>query len=146
MTIIAWDGKKLAADRALNFGSSKATCTKIFKVDQALIGWSGVSSVGLEMVQWFKNGRKIEDFPDSQRKEESGSLLVIEHDIRNKIVIREYYSCPFPMKIEDSFYATGSGAEFALATMYLGYPAEKAIEVATALCPTCGNGIDILEF
>jgi ATP-dependent protease HslVU (ClpYQ) peptidase subunit len=142
VTVIAWDGKTLAADRMMGFGSSKSTVTKIFKVDGMLFGFAGHAATGSALANWVRLGRNPDDFPSAQRGSEySGSLLLIEPDG----VILHYSTEPYPMIVEDSFYAVGSGDEFALAAMFLGKTAREAVEVACALCPTCGNGIDTLE-
>lgn len=56
MTVLAWDGTTLAADkRALSSGLSRRV-TKIFKVDDALVGIAGTRCIGLEMLEWYKRG------------------------------------------------------------------------------------------
>lgn len=142
VTVIAWDGKTLAADKMMGFGSSKSSVTKIFKIGGALVGFAGHSANGQELLEWFRSSRRPSDFPASQRGVDSVTLLVIESDGK----ILHYGQSPHPMIIEDAFHAIGSGDEFALAAMYLGRTARDAVEVACALCPTCGNGIDTLSF
>lgn len=140
MTCIAWDGKTLAADKMLHFDSSHAVCTKIFKIDGALAGFAGSAATGNECMAWIRGGRIPEEFPKKQAESNTGSLLVIETDGR----IHHYYNSCYPTLIQDEFFAIGSGDEFALAAMYLGISAAKAVEVACALSPSCGNGIDTL--
>lgn len=140
MTIIAWDGKTMAADKMMGFGSSMATVTKIHKIDGMLFGWAGDAALGRAAQNWVRTGMKVEDFPAGQRTT-PGSMMLIMPDGE----IRHYGNEPYPMIIEDKFYAVGSGDEYALATMYLGHDARKAVEVASALNQHCGNGIDTLE-
>lgn len=142
MTVIAWDGITLAADKMMSFNSSHATVTKIFKIGDTLVGFAGNASNGTECIDWVRGGRVPNEFPKSQAEANSGSLMVIEKGGR----VCQYFSGPFPSVVEDTFMAIGSGDEFALAAMYLGKSAKRAVEVASALCPTCGNGIDTLEF
>lgn len=145
MTIIAWDGKVLAADKMMNFGSSKAIVTKIFKIGDVLAGFAGHGATGMELIEWVRGGRFPEYFPESQRGSNSGSLLIVERNpVRHRVL--HYSTGPFPMIVHDYFYAIGTGDEFALAAMFLGKNAIEAVEVACALCPTCGNGIDTLTF
>jgi 20S proteasome alpha/beta subunit len=144
MTVIAWDGLTLAADKMVYYETSKAVTTKIYKfpVDEGhiLVGWSGDCANGQEMLNWVKEGRIPEKFPICQKEAKSGALMVIEADG----AIKCYFTGPFALKLEDSFHAIGSGDEFAMAALYLGYSAEVAVKTASALCPSCGNGIDTL--
>ncbi len=55
-----------------------------------------------------------------------------------------YYLSPYPEWNQDRFDAIGSGRDYALAAMYLGHDARRAVEVASALDNGCGNGIDVL--
>jgi 20S proteasome, alpha and beta subunits len=142
MTAIAWDGKTLAADKRMGFGSEFATVTKIHRIDGCLVGWAGESALGKAMIDWFRNGAKPEAFPATQRdKDRLGSLLVI----RSNGEIHHFAAEPFPLVVEDKVYTIGSGSEFASAALYLGHDARRAVEVACALDMNCGNGIDTLE-
>lgn len=140
MTVIAWDGVTLAADKMLYFDSSHAVCTKIFKLDGVLAGFAGSAATGNECMAWIRGGRVPEEFPKKQAESNIGSLLVIETDGR----IHQYYNSPYPTLIEDDYFAIGSGDEYALAAMYLGNTAEVAVKTAIALSPSCGLGMDTL--
>jgi ATP-dependent protease HslVU (ClpYQ) peptidase subunit len=56
-----------------------------------------------------------------------------------------YGQGPYPLEIEDRFTAMGCGRDYALAAMYLGHDARRAVEVACAIDVNCGCGIDTLE-
>ena len=140
MTCIAWDGKTLASDKMMGFGTARATVTKIYRIDGMLFGWGGDAALGRACQQWVRDGMKIDAYPEKQRTD-TGILLLIMPDGQ----IRHYGSEPYPMIIEDGRYAIGSGGEYADAAMYLGKTAREAVEVACALDPNCGNGIDTLE-
>lgn len=143
MTTIAWDGKVLAADKRMGFGTEHATVTKISRLNGCLVGWAGGSALGRAMENWYARGCEIADFPVSQRNDDKcGSLLVIHPDGS----ILQYSQEPFAIRIEEAFYAIGSGSAFASAAMYLGHDARRAVEVSCALDMNSGNGIDILEF
>lgn len=140
MTIVAWDGKTLAADkRAENAGLSR-TVTKIFRIDNLLVGVAWNLCAGLEMIEWVKNGRKPSDFPEIQRdKNERSNFLVIEN---GKLLV--YETSPQPIIFEDEFFAFGSGRDYALAAMACGKSAKEAVEIACMFDTGCGNGIDVL--
>lgn len=140
MTVIAWDGKTLAADKMMGFGTSKVTVTKICRIDGMLFGWAGDAALGRACQHWVHSGMAIDAFPPAQRTN-TGSMLIIMPDGE----IRHYGSEPYPMIIEEKFYTVGSGDEYAAAALYLGKSAREAVEVACALDPNCGMGIDTLE-
>lgn len=81
------------------------------------------------------------DYPEHQRGQDRdgwASLLVIEPDGS----ILKYKSGPHPVRFPPQNFAVGSGADFALAAMFLCYDAAYAVKVACELDSGCGNGID----
>lgn len=140
MTVICWDGKTLAADKRMSFGTSFVTVTKIHRIDGKLVGFSGDSAQGRSCIQWVRDGMKREEYPSLQ-KSTPGSLLVIQPDG----AIHYFGNTPDPMVIEEICFAIGCGSEYADAALYLGKTAREAVEVAIALDSGCGNGIDTLE-
>lgn len=140
MTCIAWDGKTLAADkRASNSGLSHTT-TKIFRIGNELVGFSGDASSGRELLEWYRAGAVVTDFPQKQRDNDEGRLLVIRG---GGVIV--YEKTPYPIHFEDEIFATGSGRDYAMAAMHLGCSAEQAVKVACHFDTDCGNGIDVLE-
>lgn len=142
MTVIAWDGKTLAADRRVEHGGVISVSTKIRRIGTLLVGVSGNFSAGLAMFDWIEKGRKPEDYPEVQKKYDDYSCgcLVIENGR-----IFKYESGPFPLEFEQTFFAIGSGREFATAAMYCGKTAREAVEIASLFDSGCGNGVDVLE-
>lgn len=141
MTVIAWDGHTLAADkRIVNMGLIQTT-TKIFRIEGALVGSAGNLPLIREMIAWYTAGAKASDFPQSLRdKEEWPGLLVI----RAGKPILKYEQTPYPFEIEDTRVALGSGRDFALAAMHCGRTASEAVQVACVFENGCGNGVDTL--
>ena len=141
MTVIAWDGKTLAADRLSTNGGLRGTVTKIFRAGDCLVGGSGEFAFVLAMVDWVKKGRDPATFPADQRNKDNWQpILVIEKDGTHSL----YDQTPFPVRHEQPYIALGSGRDFAMAAMYLRKSAVEACEVAIALNAGCGNGIDTL--
>lgn len=144
MTVIAWDGRTLAADkRAVNAGH-KSTTTKIRRTASGdLIGASGDQDVATALMAWYERGADESKFPANRNNDgyPRAYLLVVQ---RSRVM---RFECePHPLLVEDPFYAMGSGRDYALAAMHLGYSAAEAVEVACALDTGCGNGMDALEF
>lgn len=139
MTVIAWDGTALAADkRAISGGGIARTVTKIVRHEGALLGITGCWDTGAEMLAWWRDGAKPADFPKTAR-EDKATLIVIDAQ-----GIRIWCTGPYPMWIEAERCAWGSGRDFAEAVMHLGLPAEMAVRVACEFQSDCGNGIDVL--
>ncbi|AVQ81666.1 hypothetical protein [Variovorax sp. PMC12] len=140
MTVIAWDGKTLAADkRAVHAGYTGGTVTKIHRWPGGLCAFSGDLDVGVQLVEWLRAGAVPADFPKLQT-ENAANFLVIHVDGS----VCQYERTPVPLVFEEGRRAMGSGRDFALAAMHLGHDARAAVEVACALDSGCGNGIDVL--
>lgn len=142
MTVVVWDGKKLAADKMVVSGDLRRTITKIRKIRGHLCAISGDFDRGQEILEWFARGAKPEDCPAFQKDNNDWvGLLVITPDKR----VLKYERSPYPMDMTESGrHAIGSGRDFAYAALHLGEDAEGAVRVASELCPTCGHGVDVL--
>lgn len=147
MTVIAWDGKTLAADKRTNWGGLTSTTVKIHRISQKdggffLAGCSGNAAQIAEMVQWLRDGEDPQTLPATQRDpKECVSALVVRADGS----LWQYESTAFPILILDKKWAIGSGRDFATAAMHLGESAQGAVEVACCFDTSCGNGIDTLR-
>jgi hypothetical protein len=151
MTVIAWDGVRLAADKmASAAGGIGRTCTKIWlhtysnwgRQQQVLLALTGDVDVGLQLREWWKAGADAANFPTAAR-DDSATLIVISQQGR---LIEQYATGPFPFVLEASRAAWGSGRDYAEAVMYLGHPAQEAVRVASVFQGDCGHGIDVLTF
>lgn len=142
MTVIAWDGTTLAADkRAVNNGLPR-TVTKIFRLKNGdLFGACGDLSYCLQMLQWAQDGMRADTFPKEQRDKDDWQTCVVII----KGVLHLFERTPYPLVFEDNIYACGSGRDFATAAMHLGKSAREAVEVACLFDTGCGNGIDELR-
>lgn len=139
MTTIAWDGKTLAADRMCTDGNQKFSVTKITKHGDELIGYSGGLSRCKEILEWYTGERKPTDFPKGA--DDDYSELFVVRD--GKVFL---YGDKNPIEPEESKFAVGSGAAYALAAMHCGLDAEGAIEVASKFDPGTGLGVDALTW
>jgi ATP-dependent protease HslVU (ClpYQ) peptidase subunit len=142
VTVIAFDGKTLAADKQSTSSGMISRVTKIQRIRGHLVGGSGDAPAVNEHKDWFERGADPKEFPASLRADTFPSfLLVVTPDGR----LLTYENGPFPIQLEDKHYAIGSGRDYALAAMHLGRTAVEAVQVAIDLCDGCGCGIDTLE-
>jgi ATP-dependent protease HslVU (ClpYQ) peptidase subunit len=139
MTVIAWDGKTLAADKQSTFCGLPRTTTKIHRAkDGSLLGAAGETAMCAALRAWYDAGAVTADFPD---KSNTSHLLVIRPDGQ----VYLYDGHAVPIHLEDPFTALGSGRDYAMAALHLGKTAAEAVQVACVFDAWCGNGIDTLE-
>ena len=140
MSVLAWDGKTLAADKRVTSAGLARTTTKIFRFENCLLGITGNIDQGMEMIDWYRNGQNPKEFPASQRDKDDWALLVVV----DKNGVGFYERTPFRCNVEDRIFAAGSGRDYALAAMHFGKSAFEAVAVASFFDVNCGNGIDEL--
>ena len=142
MTVIAWDGKTLAADKQSTCAGYGTTVTKIHRTEAGIVGFAGSASHARALIAWFNSGAALDRWPASRETSNwADSLLIMPNG-----EVREYAGSGggHYELVEDAFTAMGGGRDYALAAMYLGHSAEKAVQVACELDITCGKGIDTL--
>lgn len=141
MTVIAWDGKTLAADRMMEMNGGKFPITKIRRLaDGALIGEAGDMPRSRQLAEWVDGGCVAGELTAPV-----GDLYARVLHIRadGKAVL--YANNDQPIIVEQPFMAIGSGQDYANTAMYLGHDARQAVAIASELCSSCGMGIDTLE-
>jgi hypothetical protein len=141
MSVIAWDGTSLAADRRAYLGGLYRTMTKVFDLGYALAAYAGDAAAGEEVLAWFNGGATPAEFPAPQRDRDSYAPLLIVWPDKT---LWQFERTPYPVKFPPQTFAIGSGRDFALAAMHLGKTAAEAVEVACAFDVACGNGVDVL--
>ncbi len=147
MTVIAFDGFKLAADKQATEGGLRHITTKIKRIEKGrfkgyIMAGAGCTSQANHMMAWFEMGAEPEAFPKYQDTEDlSAQLLVISPD---KEILRFDFN-PLPCVFHDEIYAMGSGREVAMGALAMGADAVQAVEIASKLCSGCGMGVDVIE-
>ena len=149
MSVICWDGKRLAADRQVSDGSMIRSTTKIREIKSGkfkgyLIGAAGATATANLLMDWFEVGAEPKHFPYEYAKsaELGASLLVITTEKE----VHRYDHLPVPIVMENREYAIGSGRDFAHGAMEMGADAIKACEIACGLSTDCGVAIDVIEW
>jgi ATP-dependent protease HslVU (ClpYQ) peptidase subunit len=141
MTIVAYDGRTMAADKRAQTDGAHFTVTKVRRIRGCLVGASGDSNRARELVAWFERGASLTNDRPSKEVFDSVRMLVVDPKGR----IWNYDSGPHATEFEDRFVAIGSGRDFALMAMHLGKSAFEAVRLTCELSIDCGNGIDALE-
>lgn len=143
MTVIVWDGVSIASDKMVCNGSTAQAVTKIFRIGSELMGLTGNLSIGMEMIEWYREGAQPEKYPTSNRTEDKGCSLIVIKGPRN---VWKYESSPYPFLFEAKYCAFGSGDQVALGALYMGATAAEAVQAAIIYESNCGCGIDELKF
>jgi hypothetical protein len=141
MTVIAWDGHTLAADRMMDMHGGKFPVSKLRRLeDGSLMGGAGDIPRIYEMQRWIEDGSK------------AGALAPAVGEMYARVLLVKpdgtaftYANNEFPIHILREFTAIGSGQDYAIAAMFMGADARMAVSVASELCASCGMGIDTLE-
>jgi len=119
MTTIACDGKTIISDSRCTDENLKTEVQKIFKVGSDYIGIAGNYSDGLLFVEWYQDKRR--------RKPHVDELEVI---VLTPKGVFHYDPALIPMKVNEKFYAVGSGRDFAIGAYMAGATIQEAVEIA----------------
>lgn len=144
-TTIAFRDNILAADSRVTV-DSEAGGTRIFKCqklyrktvklnggdpEEVILATAGESHPGALFVEWFGTGIDVTTMRDTFVLGEADfEILVLKHD--GLYEVDKYCNL---VKIMDKFYAIGSGTKAAMAAMYMGASAKRAVEIACKIDP-----------
>jgi len=137
MTVIAWDGKTLAADKQSVSNGKRSLAQKIIIEKGIIFAISGCIEHFQPLREWYLNGCDVEKYPKFQTTDSWSRLVVVE----NKVCYW-FESQPYKVQVLDEFTAFGSGRDYALGAMAMGADAEKAVLIANMFDIDCGFGVD----
>lgn len=148
MSVIAFDGKRLSADRQATYNGTKLTIDKIFQPEPHIIlGFVGEHAQGTKMIEWFMSGADPTTFPEPKSDEGAASLIVLTKHKEGEThpagdpVCLFYASSSVALQVIEPVMAWGSGGQFAHGAMLAGATASKAVEIASTVAEGCGNGV-----
>ena len=138
MSVVAWDGKGVAADRLGCCGNLTSIVPKLYPARGYALGFVGTEEVGLMLIDWFDNGAKKSEWPqEAQESEFASSLIVVG---RKKVWVCNTF--PVFSLNHDPFMAWGSGRDLAMGAMAMGAGAEMAVQITSDHDAGCGGGVD----
>jgi ATP-dependent protease HslVU (ClpYQ) peptidase subunit len=143
LTVVAWDGTAIAADRQATQGGTASTLTKLQRLDNGeVLTWTGNLQNCFGAQHWYCAGAKPSEWVNYRlNDDEHSELIVLSED-----GLYTYNCGPFPQKIEDKFAAFGSGKELALGALAMGATAKEAVEIASRFDTGCGLGVDVMHY
>lgn len=143
MTVIAWDGRTLAADKQNTCHGYASAVTKVYLVPGGRVGFAGNAYHAMELLAWFNAGRPADAWPAPADRNDCADALFVD-DERSELWLYCGQSA-YGQRLEDTYTAMGCGRDYALAALHLGKTAREAVDVACALDVRCGCGVDVLE-
>lgn len=140
MTVIAWDGKSLAADRQATLGGNAFfQIKKIKKIGNLLCAFTGEAKYAESLFIWVEDGMVKERFPNMPNNDQVRLIVISESEISEYLSSTNRVIRPI-----QHIAAFGSGAEFAIGAMSAGVDAKKAVEIACEYDVYCGGGVDVV--
>jgi ATP-dependent protease HslVU (ClpYQ) peptidase subunit len=143
MSVIVWDGKTLAADCQVSYGSTACKISKIRRLeDGTIIATTGTECAGGLMADWFERGADLSNYPECQKDKDDWSRLIVVLPNRQVFCYEKY---PVVLRLKQIPMAWGSGQDFALGALAMGADARKAVEIASQFSTDCGFGIEAFD-
>jgi ATP-dependent protease HslVU (ClpYQ) peptidase subunit len=133
MTTILADAKKrvMVCDSKATCGDSWFPITKVYQVEDELIGFAGAASEGARWLDWYASGQR-----GKMPGMENVSIMILSTD-----GVRLVEGSGRIVQIERGFHAIGSGDKAALGAFMAGADARKAVGIACQI--DAGSGGDI---
>lgn len=140
MTVIAWDGKILAADRMISGDVIGREGTKLHRVgDDTVLAWTGQTDFALDLIDWYVSGQDKATWPAYQETDDWVQLVIVSPSGCRFLCQR-----PHPLPVIGKM-AWGSGGNIAIGAMAAGKNAIEAVKIANIHCISCGFGVDWFE-
>lgn len=143
MTVVAWDGRYIAADKQSTCAGLKTTVTKLRRLlpSKEVLACTGDFDSALMMMDWYEHGAKPSEWPACQADKEAWTRLIVATAAGVKVYERQ----PVAMHVHEKYMAWGSGRDYAIGAMAFGADAEHAISIACHFDAGCGMGFDIMD-
>ena len=142
MSVVAWDGKTLAADRQAGCAGLRIETRKIWRQeDGTVLAFTGSIDSMMMLLRWYREGAKVEQWPASQARKDWTRLIVVKPNL----TINVYERYPEPEIVIYAPTAWGAGRDYAIGAMAMGADARKAVEVTNQFSESCGFGVDAFD-
>lgn len=142
MTVIATDGKTVAADTQSLFGSEERALRRAQKIvaeGGLVFGVAGVAGMRKHVIKWYLDGADPHNVPPSHKSD--GWTLMVVHPGGRVTVCND--DSPYPSDVDPPF-AIGSGDRVAQTAMLCGKSPAEAVALAIKMLTTCGGEVDVI--
>lgn len=138
MTTIAFDGKTMACDTRVAGDHIYNIDTKIYENEFVVIGVAGNAEAGILLV--VDDGILV---PKHYDFDFEALVFVKDTEKVYKVAFYKSWDCALSsvVPVADAYAAVGSGSPYALAAMYLGETATRAITVAAQFDTNTGGKV-----
>ena len=141
MTIIVWDGKTLATDRAATDGAAQWQTVKAWfhgeGESRIILSGAGPVQAILEMRDWFKAGALHNEFPSVQLTPHFCHFVVVSP----LVGLYRFEQGTIPIEHGYGPCAFGEGKDFAMGALFMEADAAEAVRAANAFSVHCGLGV-----
>lgn len=142
MTVIAADGKHIAADGRMTFGHSEIArddCQKIIVRQGAIYALAGVPALMEALIAWHLAGADPKEMP-ALRDQSAWNFLVID------AIGPRLYSSTSPYPTELKYPCTfGCGCDYAMGALLAGASAFQAVQITCQKDSLCGGNIQVVD-
>lgn len=136
MTVIAWDGKTLAADTLLTYGDVRTTgYVKIKDIGDCVYAITGKMNHFEPLMAWHRDGCIVADYPEECK--DTSTLVVVD---KRSGECMSYICSPYPC-ISEGVDAWGCGMVMAFGAMYAGASAAEAVQICIDHCDGVGGTV-----
>jgi 20S proteasome alpha/beta subunit len=138
MTTIAYKNGVLATDTKASDGDLAALCTsKVYETADEVYAIAGTLSRGLKFVDWLLGGE------EGEAPKMKGVTVVCMSKKDRTVTI--YEETDYPMVVEDTMYAWGSGSHLAIGAMAHGATPKEAVAIANKWDNGSGLGVQVFR-
>ena len=136
MTVIAWDGKTLAADTQVRRGDVRTTGhAKIKDYEEYAYAITGDATHFDTLVAWHRAGGVVADYPADCK--DATTLIVVD---KRSGECASYIEGPYAWRA-DGVSAWGCGMSMAHGAMYAGASAAEAVQICIDHCDGVGGTV-----
>lgn len=137
MTVIAWKDGLMAADSVSTRGDTRYWVRKLHRIENVVVAMTGNTDHCEALLAWFRAGRPVEKFPESQKHDSNYACAVFAYQGR----IFTIDQTPYPAEMLAPFGALGVGRDFAIGALAAGADAVTAVKIACEWGDGCGGPI-----
>lgn len=147
MSVVAFDGKLIAADRQATTADMRVSTTKLIRLEGGRVAaFVGDLDHGIAMLDWLIAGGDSAQWPAFQRGPDWVRLVIgFAPSAGASPIVMMYEREPRPLMVEQFPIAWGSGRDFAMGAMSAGADARRAVEIASQHSIHCGMGVDVID-
>lgn len=141
MTTVAVNRSCMAADERITDAGPFAHFTKIERIGVSLFGVCGEVHRARVMLEWLRTNRNRQQlYKQFYDESERYSFELVE---LNPGGIYLWSGWGVPVRLNDKFWASGSGAMAAMAVMKMGHSPEDAVKMACQLDEASGPPVQV---